>query len=128
MYDSESDNSLSGLQILIVEDEGAIALLLEDMLMDLGCEIAGTAARVSKAMELINGTAKIDIALLDLNIAGESAYPLAEELMRKSIRFLFSTGYGDVGLKNEFSHAPVLQKPFTQRDLKARLLELVKPA
>lgn len=119
------DNPMAGLKVLIVEDEGAIALLMEDMLMELGCEIAGSAARVETAMEMIE-SCPIDLAILDLNIAGKSAYPLAEALAGRNIGFLFSTGYGGVGIKDDYQDRLVLQKPFTQRDLKAALLEFCK--
>lgn len=123
MNDSaKADDSLSGVRVLIVEDEAAISLLLEDMLLEFGCEIAGSAARVPKAMALLDNGG-IDLAILDLNVAGESSYPLAEELSKRKIGFIFSTGYGNIGIKKEFEDSVILTKPFTQRELKECLIE-----
>lgn len=126
---TETENSgrpITGLRVLIVEDEGAIALLMEDMLMELGCEIAGSAARIETALQMV-ADRPIDLAILDLNIAGKSAYPIADALAERDIGFIFSTGYGGMGIREDYRGRPVLQKPFTQRDLKASLLEFCAP-
>ncbi|WP_046861813.1 response regulator [Microvirga massiliensis] len=113
---------LSGLRVLVVEDEAAISLLLEDMLLDFGCEVVGPSARLAAALEAVEKE-KVDIAILDVNVAGESIYPVAEALQARSIPFVFSTGYGSQGIKDSFRDRPVLQKPFAQHDLKQKLLQ-----
>jgi CheY-like chemotaxis protein len=116
---------LSGLRVLVVEDEAAISLLLEDMLLDFGCEVVGPSARLAAALEAVEKE-KVDIAILDVNVAGESIYPVAEALQARSIPFVFSTGYGSQGIKDSFRDRPVLQKPFAQHDLKQKLLQARK--
>ena len=113
---------LSGLRVLVVEDEAAISLVLEDMLLDFGCEVVGPSARLAAALEAVEKE-KVDIAILDVNVAGESIYPVAEALQARSIPFVFSTGYGSQGIKDSFRDRPVLQKPFAQHDLKQKLLQ-----
>jgi CheY-like chemotaxis protein len=112
---------LNGLRVLVVEDEAAISLLLEDMLLDFGCEVVGPSARLAAALEAVEKE-KVDIAILDVNVAGEPIYPVAEALQTRSIPFVFSTGYGSQGIKDSFRDRPVLQKPFAQHDLKQKLL------
>ena len=114
-------DELKGLRILVVEDEAAISLLLEDMLLDFGCEVIGPAARLSAALEAVSRES-LDIAILDVNVAGEPIYPVAEALDARKIPFVFSTGYGSAGIKDAFRNRPVLQKPFAQNDLKQKLL------
>jgi CheY-like chemotaxis protein len=116
-----SDGDLNGLRILVVEDEAAISLLLEDMLLDFGCEVIGPAARLSAALEAV-AREPVDLAILDVNVAGEPIYPVAEALAQRSIPFVFSTGYGSAGIRDAFRDRPVLQKPFAQHDLKQKLL------
>ena len=116
-----SDGDLNGLRILVVEDEAAISLLLEDMLLDFGCEVIGPAARLSAALEAV-ARETVDLAILDVNVAGEPIYPVAEALAQRSIPFVFSTGYGSAGIRDAFRDRPVLQKPFAQHDLKQKLL------
>ena len=113
---------LSGLRVLVVEDEAAISLLLEDMLLDFGCEVVGPSGRPAAPLEAVEKE-KVDIAILDVNVAGESIYPVAEALQARSIPFVFSTGYGSQGIKDSFRDRPVLQKPFAQHDLKQKLLQ-----
>ncbi len=121
MTDSLTNGDLNGLRILVVEDEAAISLLLEDMLLDFGCEVIGPAARLSAALEAVERE-PIDLAILDVNVAGEPIYPVAEALVQRRIPFVFSTGYGSAGIKDAFRDRPVLQKPFAQHDLKQKLL------
>ena len=116
-----SDGDLNGLRILVVEDEAAISLLLEDMLLDFGCEVIGPAARLSAALEAVSRE-QVDLAILDVNVAGEPIYPVAEALAKRSIPFVFSTGYGSAGIRDTFRDRPVLQKPFAQHDLKQKLI------
>ena len=116
-----SADGLAGLRVLVVEDEAAISLLLEDMLLDFGCEVIGPVARLAMALDKVDREA-VDLAILDVNVAGEAIYPVAESLQKKGVPFVFSTGYGSAGIKDAFRDRPVLQKPFAQHDLKQMLL------
>jgi CheY-like chemotaxis protein len=116
-----ADEKLAGLRVLVVEDEAAISMLLEDMLMDFGCEIVGPAARLNAAIEMANGEA-FDIAILDVNLAGDPIYPVADILTERDLPFVFSTGYGGAGIKDPYRDRPVVQKPFGQQELKRTIL------
>lgn len=106
----------SGLRILVVEDEGPIALMIEDLLADLGCEVVASAANLDQACELAR-TVDIDLALVDLNLHGVSATPVARILRERAVPFIFCTGYGAGGILEEFASCPSLTKPFTPADL-----------
>jgi CheY-like chemotaxis protein len=116
---------MSGLRVLVVEDEAAISLLLEDMLLDLGCDVVGPAARLGTALELAQGQA-LDVAILDVNVAGEPIYPVAAALVERKVPFIFSTGYGSAGIKDLYRDRPVMQKPFAQCDLRQNLLQALR--
>jgi CheY-like chemotaxis protein len=116
---------LAGIKALLVEDEGPVALLIEDMLLELGCEIAASAADLGTAVRLA-GNAQIDIALLDLNLNGLSALPVVEILRGRNVPFVFSTGYGSSGIPDEFRSCPTLAKPFVLADLEAKLALALK--
>ena len=122
-----TDDPLNGLRVLVVEDEAAISMLLEDMLMDFGCTVVGPASRLKMAIEMAQGD-NFDIAILDVNLAGESIYPVAETLVQASRPFVFSTGYGGGGIKDPYRDRPVIQKPFSQQDLKRTLLAALNGA
>ena len=116
-----SGDDLNGLRILVVEDEAAISLLLEDMLLDFGCEVVGPAARLAAALEFVHGES-LDLAILDVNVAGEPIYPVAKALAERDVPFVFSTGYGNAGIQDGYRDRLVLQKPFAQNDLKQKLV------
>jgi CheY-like chemotaxis protein len=108
------------LRILIIEDEMLVAMNIEDMLLDLGHEVAGLAGRLDAALSLAR-EAEFDLAMLDVNLAGETSFPVAAVLAERSIPFLFATGYGAKGIAEEYRDRPVLQKPFRAQDLHAML-------
>jgi DNA-binding NtrC family response regulator len=102
--------------VVIVEDEGAVALMLEDLLEDLGFALAGSFARVASAREAMKSAA-FDFAVLDINVAGETSFDLARALGERGIPFVFSTGYGTAAVPADLSDRYVLTKPFSAADL-----------
>jgi CheY-like chemotaxis protein len=113
---SEHPSHTSGLCVLLVEDENLIALLLEDMLADLGHTVIGPVARLDKALEIAQRE-EFDVAILDVNINGGDTYQIAEALAARDIPFVFSTGYGKNSLRAPYHNRPILQKPFQRDDL-----------
>ena len=104
------------LRVLVVEDEMLVAMNIEDMLLDLGHEVAGLASRLEPALSLAREGA-FDLAMLDVNLAGQQSFPIADVLIARGIPFLFATGYGSKGIAEAYRDRPVLQKPFRTRDL-----------
>jgi len=117
--------NLAGLRVLVVEDEGMVAIMLEEMLEDLGCEIAASVPSVARAEEAVR-TSGVDLALLDVNLAGETTIDFARRLVRHPIPFVFSTGYGSAGVPADLRDRPVLMKPFAPMALRAAI-ECVLP-
>jgi len=114
---------LAGRRILVVEDEMMIAMLVEDMLLELGCSVVGPVHALAEALELARSEPGLDAALLDVNLAGQSVFPVADALREKGVPAVFSTGYGDAGLRDIDRGSPVLQKPFRAGDLARALGE-----
>src|SRR3954463_5672526 len=106
------------LRILVVEDEMLVAMKIEDMLLDLGHEVAGLASRLSGALSLAR-EASFDAAMLDVNLAGDTGVAGAAVLAERGIRFVFATGYGPRGIAEPSRSRPVLQKPFRAAELGA---------
>lgn len=105
-----------GIKVLIVEDEGFIALMIEDILQDLGCEIIASVARLKEACTIASSV-ELDLAVLDINLGAERSFPVAKILQERRVPFVFSTGYGTAGLPAELSGSPVLSKPFSAKAL-----------
>jgi CheY-like chemotaxis protein len=112
---------LRGCRVLVVEDEFLVALLLEDQLERLGCRIEETAASLAEAMEAVAG-GSFDLAVLDVNLNNEKSFAVAAALEARGTPFLFATGFGAAGIDPAFAQAPVLQKPYTEVQLRAALL------
>ncbi|WAS95278.1 response regulator [Nannocystis punicea] len=89
-----------------------LAAFLEDALTDLGCEVIGPALNMKDALRLAR-EARIDGAGLDINVAGEEVYPVADVLAERGLPFVFMTGYGEAGLRESDRGRPVLQKPYS---------------
>jgi len=118
---------LEGVRVFFVEDEALVAMLIEDYLRELGCVVAASARRVPSALKKLDETT-FDVALLDINVAGENVGPVAEELARRNIPFVFASGYGGHALNERFADRPILTKPFTEAALAAALAKvLAKP-
>ena len=101
-------------------------MLLEDMLTDEGCQVVATAPRLSEAVSHAENL-EFDVAILDLNLAGENTFPVAAALAARDKPFVFATGYGAGGLPSEWRDRPTLQKPFTANDVNRVLSELLTP-
>lgn len=117
------ENSTAGMKAMIVEDNALLAMLLEDMLVDLGVEIAGSAGTLQEAIALA-GIVEADVAVLDLNLDGELSFPAAEVLLQRGIPVIFATGYGAERMPDRFTGAPTLEKPYAEEDLKAALIRI----
>lgn len=115
---------LAGLRALVVEDEGSVALLIEDMLEELGCEVAASVATLAKAMDAARAQT-FDFAVLDINLDGALVFPVAQILMDRGVPFVFSTGYGRIGVPETFKDREVLNKPFELEELEAKLLAML---
>lgn len=114
-------------RVAIIEDEGIVAMLLEDMLVDLGYEVVATVGRMDRAVQLVSETSA-DVVLLDVNLNGEDTYSLASALASRGIPFIFATGYGPAGQKEEWRSTPTLQKPFLAQDLERALRRVLGKA
>jgi len=102
---------LAGLEVLLVEDDGAAVFVVEDMLFNLGAATVWHAADVDDALALLRDH-RPGIALVDINLAGELAYPVAERLQATNIPFIFVTGYSGDHVHRRWSGHTRVQKPF----------------
>jgi len=112
---------LAGRRVLIVEDESLVAMLLETILEDMGCVPVGPASNIDDGMAMV--AADLDAALLDVNVAGRQVFPVAQALKDLGVPFVFSTGYGEGGLPDEWRGQATLQKPFTEAAVRDALMK-----
>lgn len=117
--------SVQNARVLVVEDEPLVAMDVASALSDAGCEVVGPAATLEKAAALVEAGG-IDAALLDANLAGDPVDSLAADLSRRQVPFAFLTGYGREGVPQEHREAPLLEKPFSSRQLLAVLGQILR--
>ena len=112
---------LQGRRVLVVEDDFMIADELQHMLESLGSHVVGPASTVADALQLISDCL-VELAVLDVNLGGEKAYPIADVLRVRGIPFVFATGYDRSALPSEYADAPRCEKPIDLGKM-ARLLD-----
>jgi CheY-like chemotaxis protein len=108
-------------RILLVEDEYMIAQDMAYELRALGADVVGPASSVERALRLIEEDPAIDTGFLDLNLNGERAYPVAEALLARGARVVFTTGYDEAVIDARYAGVPRCIKPVTRMKLRQML-------
>jgi CheY-like chemotaxis protein len=123
---AEVTQSLEGLRILVVEDNFLLAETLRMFLDDCGSIVVGPVGRVAAALAAADAT--LDGALLDINLAGEYCFPIAEKLRALKVPFVFVTGYdGEYVIPPEFRNVLRLSKPFDHEPAQGILARYFRP-
>jgi CheY-like chemotaxis protein len=110
-------------RVFVAEDEALIALVLQDILEELGHSVVGPAARIEEACRIARDET-FELAILDVKLADSDVYPVAEILQARGIPFAFATGYGADSLAAPFRSRPVLPKPYTAPDVAALIRQM----
>ena len=103
--------ALSGRRIFIVEDDCVTALDLAETLSAAGAQIIGPATTITTAFDLLQRRPPLDIALLDVEVDGSFVFDLADELVRREVPIVFTTGYGRSEIPPRFGAARHCEKP-----------------
>ena len=114
---------VSSKAILVVEDRPLVACAMATILADAGWIVIGPAGTVTEAKRLIE-EAQVDVALLDAKLAGDAIDEVATALTQRNVPFAFVTGCAREDLPAAFRSAPMLTKPFRERDLIATVSRL----
>lgn len=99
-------------RVLIVEDEALIALALEDILVEIGCRVAGSTNTVAGALAF---SEMFDLAILDVHLLDGTVDPVAAKLTADGVPFIVSTG--DRMNVSRFPDALILDKPYLAGDV-----------
>jgi CheY-like chemotaxis protein len=122
------DKKSEGRCLLLVEDEYIIADDLALSLERLGFEIVGPAGSVQEALDLVSRDGyRLDGAVLDINLRGERAYPVADALSDRGVPFVFTTGYDTQVIPAPYATVPRCEKPVNLEQL-SRWLSKTEPA
>jgi CheY-like chemotaxis protein len=119
-HGSPSVSCRGDLRVLVVEDEAMIGMLIEDILLDLGCGCVDLASSIEGALLTVDRSCP-DFAFLDINLKGTKSYPVADVLKARGIPFVFVSAYNCHGLETVHANTKIIQKPFLPRDLDSAL-------
>ena len=117
---------LEGLTVLLVEDTVLVADLLTDVLQAAGCQVVGPVGRLAHGLALA-ARPELDGALLDVNLAGQYSFPIADALTARGVPFIFLTGYGDSIMPPPYRDAPRLAKPCDLDEMLALVERCCRP-
>lgn len=123
---AEGKPDLTGLRVLVVEDWLLVADEIQWMLEQLGCEVIGPVPRIPLALALIRRE-QVDAAILDVNLGDDPVFPVADELQRRHVPFVFATGYDRGVFPPKYADHPRLSKPFSLRELRGIVAEHLQP-
>jgi CheY-like chemotaxis protein len=112
--------SPSAARVLVVEDEYMLADALADGLTALGVQVVGPVGGLEEALALA-AKSELDGAILDINLGGETVFPLADALAARGVPYVFATGYGRDSIPEPYRGAPILSKPVDVAALKSLL-------
>ena len=117
MPDPLSTSALRGRRILVVEDEYMMAEDLRRDLEKVGAEVVGPVPSVADALRLLAREEGLDGAVLDVNLRGEKAYPVADALRQRGVPFVLATGYEQWALPEAYKEVSRCDKPVDLRHL-----------
>jgi CheY-like chemotaxis protein len=110
-------------RVLLVEDDYYVASSLALGLETEGIEVLGPVGSVASALAAVAETARIDGAVLDVNLNGEMVYPVADRLRERGIPYVFTTGYDTESVAQRDPDARCFEKPVIATRLVEALFE-----
>jgi len=114
---------IAARRVLVVEDDPIVAMLVEDIVRDMGHEVSINLTLEHAQFEIEDG--QVDAVLLDMQLRGEDARPILLDLLARNIPFMVLSGSDQSALKGEFPGIRVLAKPFGKTDLEAAVRNLL---
>jgi DNA-binding response OmpR family regulator len=120
-----SNKKLAGCRVLIIEDEYFLASELEAVLKAQGANIVGPLGDFDDALRQA-ARDHFDVAIVDINLHGEMAFPIADELIRQRIPFVFFTGYDAGVIPDRFADVQLWQKPVDPSEVSQHIGQLYR--
>ena len=83
---------ITGLRVLLVEDEPVVAFDIGEMIREAEGEVVGPFASVREARAILKDNAAVDAAVLDVNLSDGKITPVLESLRARGIPTVVYTG------------------------------------
>jgi DNA-binding response OmpR family regulator len=122
---SGADTALAQRAVLIVEDEALLSVMLEGLVREMGAREVHVHGDPDEA-RLVAESAALDCAILDVQLGNRNSFEVADALDARSVPYIFSSAISPVDLDGRYRHKPLLGKPFSDAELRAHLLDLLR--
>jgi len=119
------EGSLRGRRILVAEDEYHITEEVIRSIADEGAEVIGPVSTLAEARALATNEARIDGALLDVNLGGEMIWPVVDSLLSRGVAVVLTTGYDAASIPASYAGLPRCEKPVALHELTRALLRSI---
>ena len=116
--------SLNGMRVLVAEDEEFVAETLQEELTYFGAHVLGPVTSLKAALGFVASEPDIDAAILDVNLAGEMVFELADQLVERNVPFIFTSGFQRTSLPEKYLGVKSCPKPYSIEDLVQALKSL----
>lgn len=124
---ADMDSGLAGTSVLLIEDEALLLLQLHRWLHEMGCNVSASAGRLCEAMHLCE-TLTVDVALIDMNLHGESSVQPVRFLQARGMPFVLTSGFDRAVLPQDLQESMLVKKPYRKRDIEKAIRQaLAKP-
>lgn len=124
---SSAAPELVGVRILVLEDDTLILMEMETVLADAGAEIVGLCRSVKEAMAYVE-SAKLDVAILDFGLTGETVAPVARRCVERGLPFVFYTGQVETDPRLMEWDVQIIAKPAAPRTIIAGIIRALAAA
>ena len=118
------DDDIAGFRLLLVEDEYLLALHLSQLLEDYGAQVVGPVGCVADALDLLDKAPEIEGAILDITLAGEAVFPVADRLRARQVPFAFASGHDPDLMPARFRDVALCRKPIDEAAVRAALAQM----
>jgi DNA-binding response OmpR family regulator len=122
---SERNANATPPRILVSEDEFLVYLALEDELRAEGYDVVGPFGSLEATLQAV-AQEHVDLVLLDINMGGSMAWPIADELLSRNIPFIFLSGYSGDTLPERYRVIPRVSKPYDPKLLQSEIRRLLQ--
>jgi CheY-like chemotaxis protein len=123
-----AEPNLATRRILVAEDDLLIGFDIRLTFVDCGAEVVGPVSDLDSALELVDSEARLDAAILDVNLSGELAFPLADHLIKREVPLVFATAHGADVIPYRLRHVTRFEKPVRSIEMAQVVARLVVPS
>ncbi|MEL7189920.1 MAG: response regulator [Pseudomonadota bacterium] len=119
---ANSNQPLSGLSLLVVEDQFIVAVGIEQTFKDAGAQHVTVVGSIEEAWEALRN-AHFDAVLLDIRLHDGLSFPLATQLLSDQVPVVIHSGHAEVYHAVELPGAVFCPKPAKPSEIVAATIQ-----